>query len=110
MADRALEKAPAALNRRILRWLMNGVFLAALGWWLGYLVISHAPVGISTGMESLVPLTGGVALCLPGLAYLAWSFDRHAPGGSFKLAGRLIGLVVPIAAFFALLSVMPHGD
>ena len=98
------------LNRPILRWLMTGVCFAALGRWLGYLVISHAPVDISTGMESLVPLTGGVALFMPGLTYLAWSFDRHAPGVVFKLAGWLIGLVVPVAAFFALLSVMPHGD
>jgi hypothetical protein len=111
MNDIKSASAPSLPKHRF-KWFLAGLAFAALGWCALYAVGSL----MSTVSTQAIPPYGasillGCVLLLPGLAYLAWSHDRHRTWGlGYKLAGLLFGLVVPVALFIGLLSLVPHGD
>ncbi|WP_266160521.1 hypothetical protein [Dyella silvatica] len=54
---------------------------------------------------SLIPYAPWIALPIPGLLYLAWSYDQHGTHGlGYKFAGVLLGIAIPAGLVIALFS------
>ena len=91
-----------------------GLGTALLGWPLWMYTIQWLDRLPGNATPAPIPaIVSGAALLLPGLIYLAWRFDKHGRKGlAWAALGMVFGVVLPVALFIGLLSLLgpfPRG-
>jgi hypothetical protein len=99
-----MNQPPVATKRPIASWLASSAAVGVLCW-VSCIAMTMlvSPKDTHVLPPSLVPVAPWIALPVPGLLYLAWSYDKHGAHGLwYKLAGVLLGIAIPAGLVIAL--------